>query len=117
MEDFETNRAFAWSYMPVPPIRVISVDMIDKDDEEREDVIIMLSNGDKLEFDLYWPIGPEQYIKKERHASLAINGTYHDVLSEYDEMLEQYGSVTLTILKIYERIIENKAIELLTKKL
>jgi hypothetical protein len=101
-----------WKFNPSPDITVVSAD--GSIDTERDNVKIILSNGDEIEFSCYYVSGGpgKGYNGKpiENFASILIreNGSSatreYNVVEEFQENLEQYGSVVLSILELYKKL-------------
>lgn len=92
----------------IAPITVESVE--GNIDDEHTNLDVKLSNGDELNIEAFYHIGPpEQYSHKKDFAKLTIekaNGKRFtiDVKEEFMQSIEDYGSIVLALLRLYEKL-------------
>ena len=72
--------------------------------EEVTDLDFKFSNGDKVNLDVYYMVGPHNYGTSKDHAIFTLNGREYNIpVDKYMEHLE-YGSVVKAAMEIYDSI-------------
>jgi hypothetical protein len=72
--------------------------------EEVTDLDFKFSNGDKVNLDVYYMVGPHNYGTSKDHVILTLNGREYNIpVDKYMEHLE-YGSVVKAAMEIYDSI-------------
>lgn len=80
-------------------VKIVDISGVVTDD--MTDMTIQLSDGTEIHCDAGFPVGPPNPKRKE-HAIISYGNFRKDMVDEYQNNLENYGSVILAIMKCYE---------------
>lgn len=112
-EQTEKEAVEDWSYIPPQPapLKVTSIEGIV--DNERSEFSIILESSDgqkiKVEFDCYYEVGPSS--NGNKRATLTIDGTRYNVVEDYMNNLENFGSSTLAVLELVRTILNGSKVK------